>query len=263
MLLLRGIHCDVVVLAVLADDLTFVDLVARDDEEVAAVLQVQQRIAGRSAGVAGHQHAVHATGQLAHHRTVLAETVMQHRFAFGRGQQSVAQADQAAAGRKELQVAVPLVLAHVLQDAQTRAEQFHYLAHHRFRHVHRDRLERLHGHAVDFVGDDVRFADLQFETFAAHVLDEHAQVQQTAPADDDAVGLTGFFESHGDVAEHLAIEPVADLAAGDVLAFPAAERAVVRDEEHLQRGFVDWHRRQRFGVRLGAKRIADVDFRKA
>ena len=73
--------------------------------------------------------------------------------------------------------------------------------------------------------DDLGPADLQLVALAAHRLDEHGQLQLAPAGDLDDVGRVGLVDADGDVAEHLALEPLAQVAGREVpalLARPAA-----------------------------------------
>ena len=80
-----------------------------------------------------------------------------------------------------------------------------------------------------------------------------------AAHDPERVGGGGVLYLQGHVLEQLAVEPVADLAAGDVLALTAGQGAVVDREGHLNGGVVDLDEGQ--GLHLGgvAQGVADGD----
>jgi hypothetical protein len=90
-----------------------------------------------------------------------------------------------------------------------------------------------------------RLGDGQLVAFAAHVLQQDGQVQ-FAPAHDleDAV-FAGSFTRSATLELQFLLQPVPDLAAGDVLAFAAGQRAGVDAEVHGQRRLVDLEHRQR------------------
>ena len=113
-------------------------------------------------------------------------------------------------------------------------------------------------HAVDGLGEHARLADGQLIAFAAHVLDEDGEVQFAAARDAEHVGVGGFFDAQRHVALELAHQALADLAAGDELAFLAGERRGVHLEIHDQRRLVHGDRRQRIRLVDVANRIADV-----
>ena len=109
----------------------------------------------------------------------------------------------------------------------------------------------------------VRGADLQLVPFAAHRLDQDGQVHLAAAHDAERVGRGRILDLEGDVLEQLAVEAVADLAGGDVLALLAGKRRVVDREGHLDRGVVDLDKGQRLHLAGVAQRVADGDVRQA
>ena len=143
------------------------------------------------------------------------------------------------------------------------AERFHDAALVGFLDVDGQRLEGLVHHAVDGLGEHAGSRHGQLVAFAAHVLDEDGQVQFAAAGDAEHVGVGGFFDAQRDVALQLAHQALADLAAGDELAFVAGERRGVHLEVHDQRRLVDRDRRQALGLVDVADRIADVHVRDA
>ena len=65
----------------------------------------------------------------------------------------------------------------------------------------------------DLSRDDVRLADRQFVTLAAHRFDQHAQVQQPAAGDGKTFGPFDRLDAQGDVPLQLAHQPVAQVPA--------------------------------------------------
>ena len=94
--------------------------------------------------------------------------------------------------------------------------------------------------AVDLVEDDARLRHRELVAFAAHVLEQDRQVQLAAAHHlEDAVLVGVAAPCSATLRLQLAVEPVADLPAGDELAFAAGERRVVDAEVHRQRRLVD------------------------
>ena len=97
----------------------------------------------------------------------------------------------------------------------------------------------------------------ELEAFAAHGLDEDAELKLAAAGDLHGVALLGFRHLEGDIAFGLAQQAVADHAARDLRAFGAGERRIVDPEGHGKRRRIDrlsWKR----GVDLGrADRVRD------
>src|SRR5690606_3413896 len=122
-------------------------------------------------------------------------------------------------------------------------------------------FDRLHRLAVDLLDDHFRTRDGELETFAAHVLDQHRQVQFAAARDQELVGILELFDPQGDVVHGLALQPVLDLAAGEELAtrqvLAAGERRVVDLEGHRDRRLVDGQRRQCLGLVERADGVGD------
>ena len=111
------------------------------------------------------------------------------------------------------------------------------------------------------MGQDMGRADLQLVAFAAHRLDQDGQVHFAAAHDAEGIGGRGILDPQGHVLEQLAVQAVADLAGGDVLALLARKRAVVDREGHFDRGVVDLDKRQRLDLGGVAQRVADRDIR--
>jgi len=127
----------------------------------------------------------------------------------------------------------------------------------------REPLVGLAADPVDLALDDLGLADGQLEALAAHVLEEHAEVQEAAARDMELVGGVAGRDAERDIGLELAVEAFGDLPAGDELAFLAAERAVVDAEDHVERRLVDLHARHRQRVVGVADGVADVDLAEA
>src|SRR5208282_2856172 len=102
-------------------------------------------------------------------------------------------------------------------------------------------LDRFHQFASFFVvlGDDLRFADHQFVTFAAHHLDQDGKLQLAAAQNLERVGAPRLFHAQRDVGEQLFFQALTQVARGDVGAFASAKRRRVDGEEHGNRRLVD------------------------
>ena len=118
-------------------------------------------------------------------------------------------------------------------------------------------LVRLVLDAVDLLDHDARTRDGDLVAFAAHVLEQHAEVQFAAAVDLELVRVVRFLDAQRDVGQRLAEQSLADLAAGEVLAFAAGERRGVDLERHADRRLVHDQRRQRLGLCRIAERVGD------
>ena len=112
---------------------------------------------------------------------------------------------------------------HVLHLALAAAQVLHDHADVLLGHVDDDVLDRLHELVVDALEDDLGARDLELEAFAAHRLDQDAEVQLAAARDLEDVGAVRRLDAQGDVGADLARQALADVAGGDVGAFLAGE----------------------------------------
>src|SRR5205085_10814967 len=95
LLLLRGVHVEIVGPRVLADDHPFVELVARLDEQRAALLEVEDREAGRAAAAVRDERAGRARAELALPGLPALEHVVEDPRTARLGEELGAEADQA------------------------------------------------------------------------------------------------------------------------------------------------------------------------
>ena len=95
--------------------------------------------------------------------------------------------------------------------------------------------------------------DRELEALAPHGLDQNAELQLAAARHLDRVLVGGFGDLERHVALGLAEQPVADHAAGDLVAFGAGERGIVDPERHGEGRRIHRLGRQR----IGDLRIAD------
>src|SRR5437899_4966137 len=104
--LFGGVHVHVVRARVLPHDHALVDVLTGADEERAALLQVQQRVARRRAASVGHERARGPGAKLAAPRLEPVEDMVQHAGATRLGQELRAEADERP-GRHEVLEAHP------------------------------------------------------------------------------------------------------------------------------------------------------------
>ena len=194
----------------------------------------------------------------------MVEHVEQQARALGQGAELGLETDQAARRDFIVQPHAPAaVRLHVLQLALAHAQAIHHAALVHFLDVHHQLLDRLHLLAVDFLDDDFRARHGQLVAFAAHVLDQHRQVQLAAAGDQELVGVGAFLDLQRHVVQRLALEPLADLARGDELAaalvLVAGERRIVDLEGHADGRLVDGQRLQRLGRVELAHRVGNAE----
>ncbi len=243
------VHDKVVVVDMFADNLTGVDLLARVDEELAAVLQLVNRVGVGRARLHRYHRAVKAAGNISLVRLVLLEAVSHNRLALTCRQYVGAEADNAARGDVELDVHAVGLTLHRRHFALAACNHVDHLACKLFGHVYCKLLDRLAFHAVNLLVDYLRLTHLKLVTLTAHCLDEYRQVEHAAPADNPFVsGVLKGSHAQGEVLFEFFLQAVVDVAAGDELSFLAEERRVVDGEQHAHRRLVDGYRRQRLRV---------------
>ena len=226
LLLLGRVDVHVARPAVLADDHPLVDLDAGADEQLRALLEVEQPVGVRRPGPVADQHAGRPVRDLAGPRAVALADLVQQRRAARLGQQLAAIADQPAHREHELEPDAAVgVGGHLLQAALAAGQRALDLADVVGRDVDGDPLVRLVDLAVDLAQEHLRPDDLQLEALAAHLLDQDRQLELAAAADLERVARLGRVDLDRDVAEDLVLEARLDLAARDVLALAARTAA--------------------------------------
>ena len=243
----------------LADDLPFIDGLARADEQGAALLEVFQSVGGRAARFRGNHDPVGTARNVAAHRLVIVEVVVHDRLAAGGIQEPRAQANQAAGRDREFDVRHLAARIHLEAFAAPVADSFHNGADARRRRVDDQVLDGFHHLAVHLFGDDARLADRKFEPLAAHVFQQDGQVQQAAAGDEELVAaFLARPHAQGNIRFQLLHQTLAQLPAGDVRSRLADERRIVDAEEHVKRRFIHVDRRQGDRVIEVGNRVADV-----
>ena len=233
------VHRDVVLARVLADYLSFVNGVHRRDEEASAVLELVDRVGIGRARLARDDRTVGAHLDLADPRFEVLQTVRHDRLARRGGEHVRPQADDAARGNVELQTHAVAVRGHVLQRALALGGQLDHRARAFLGTIDRHLLDGFALAAVDLLDDHAGLSHLQLVPFAAHRLDEHREVQHAAAEDVERIGRRAGRHAQREVLLQFAVQPLLDMARGDVFSVLAEEGRVVDREEHRHRGFVD------------------------
>ena len=116
--------------------------------------------------------------------------------------------------------------------------------------------------AVDFFLDHLRSGDTQFKTLAAHVLDQHGQMQLAATGHLELVGAVTRLHPQRHIVDQLPLQALLDVARGDVLALAAGEGGVVDLEGHADSGLVNrqgGHGLHQRGIAQGVGNIQALD----
>ena len=91
-------------------------------------------------------------------------------------------------------------------------------------HVDHGPLERFVTRPVDLPNDDLGTAHLELVPLTPHRLDEDRELELAATGDLDDVGRIGLLEADRHVAQHLAVEALAQVSGGEELPLLAGER---------------------------------------
>ena len=247
LLFLDDVHVQIGIARVLADDHAFVDFRAGRHEDLAALLQIEDRVAGGLARAVGDQRPGGTRGNIALPLDVAVEQRVHDGGAARIGQHLAAQPDQAARRHMELQAhAAGAVIDHLVHLALARAELFDHHADEVLRavddqHVPCGSLQL----AVDGLGQDLGLAHRQLVAFAAHHLDQDGELQFAAAHHLERVGAARLLHADRDVGQQFLVQAVAQIARGHVLPFAARERRGVDGERHRDGGLVDLDLRQR------------------
>ena len=167
--------------------------------------------------------------------------------------------EQTARGDKEFKAHTRTHCAHMKQLALPLAHALEHRTGHILGNIDNEALDGLVAHAVDLLIEHLGCADLEFISLAAHRLNEDGEVHLSSAADAKGVRGVGIFDTQGDVAQQLAVQPVAQVAGRDELALFARERRIVDREDHLHRGIGDLDKGNGIDAVKCADGIADVD----
>src|SRR5690606_1310526 len=241
LLALDGVDHQVVIAAVYADDHAFVQRFAGADKHAAAVLELPERIGHGFAIVLADQHAITAFADRPFaHRRVLVEYVAHEAGAASQRQELILEPDQAARRNQVFEPgAATAVGLHILQVALAAPELFHHPALMGVFYVNGKGFERLALDAVDVLEHHPGPRNGQFIAFAAHGFEQDGQVQFAAAGDLEHRIVAGVAHPQGHIGLQLALEAIAQLTAGDELAFTARQRRRVHHEVHRERRLVD------------------------
>ena len=178
---------------------------------------------------------------------------------------SPAEADHRAARHAVLDARAPEAgVRHLHHAAAALAEALGHDPDELLGHVDDDELHRLAELAVDRLGHDLGVAELQLVALAAHRLDEDRELE-LAPAEHlEGVRRLRIVDADGEVLLRLALQPLAQVAARQVLGLLAlaGEGGRVDAHAHLDRRLLDVDAGKSAPLPAGIlvdDRVADVD----
>jgi hypothetical protein len=245
---LDRIHDQIVVPAVDPDHHAFVHALAGAHEHPPALLQLPQRIRDRIAVLGGNQHAVAPLGNVALHGRVAVEDVARESRPARQVHELALKSDQPASRNAVVEARASSAIGfHVQELAAACAERFHDRALVPVLQVDGELLEGLAALAVALLQHHARPGHCKFIAFAPHVLEQDGEMQLAATKDRKHVGIRGVLDPERHVGQQLAREPLAQVAAGDVLPVAPGQRRSIDLELHRQRRLID--RDQRQGLR--------------
>ena len=228
----------------LADDHALIDLGARRDEQLATLFQVPQRIRHRFAVAGRDQHAFAAAFERAFVGRIAVEHAVDDAGAARVGEEFAVIADEAARRCEEHKARLARAgRAHVLQFAFAQRNLFDDDARIGIVHVDGDFFDRLQTLAIlAGLENHARTRDRKLEAFAAHLLDENAELEFAA-AGHFISAFAGLMHLDGDIAFGFAQQAVADDAALHLVALAARERGIVHRQRDRQSRRIDRDRR--------------------
>ena len=258
---LAYVYVDVYGFAALSDDHTGVNFFAGADEELSALLRVEKAVCNSSSRFERDQRALLAVNDVALIRRIAVEDRIHNAVSLGIRKEIASVADQTAGRDGELESGVTSIDdPHVEQLTLALTEFLDDGSGEFLGNVDKAGLHRLKELSVFiFLVDDLGFADRELIAFTAHCLDEDGEMKLAAAGYLKGFGRICIFHTQGHVRIELSVQPVTEVAAGDILAVFAGERGVVDAEGHRDRGLrnlLERNSRRRIGR---ADRITDME----
>ena len=180
-------------------------------------------------------------------------------FALRRGEEVRAEAHEAAGRNLELEQGPVTTGLHADQGALAAGREFDGGADELLGDLDGEVLDGFAALAADGLVEDLRLAYLEFEALAAHRLDEHRQVENAAPVDDEGVGIEAGLHAEGQVLLEFPVEAVLYVPGGHIFPILSEEGGIVDHEEHGHRRLIDGDRRQGLRVLDVGDRVADLE----
>ena len=179
---LADVDVDVHGLAALPHDHACVDFIAGADEELAALLGIEETVSDCGPCFKGDQGSLLAVSDISLVGRVLVKDRIHYAVALGIGEEIASVSDQAAGRNRELKSRITAVYdAHIEKFALALAELLDYVAGKFLGNIDKAGLHRLEELSV-FVSliDDFCLTDREFITFAPHCLDQNGKVKFSA-----------------------------------------------------------------------------------
>src|SRR5665811_438703 len=124
-------------------------------------------------------------------------------------------------------------------------------------HIDGEFLNRLTDLAVDFFGDHLGLANLKLVALSSQGLDKYREMKLAA-AGEYIIAVLIDLHSQGDVGFQFPLDPLENLAAGNILPLHTGQRRSIGANGHLQGRLLDLDDRQHFGVVAVGDCLADT-----
>ena len=199
LLFLADIQFDVFLLRIFPDDHTGIYFFARTDEQITAILCVEQTISNGFAGFKCDQGTLFAVADLTFKRCIAFKNRVDDTVAFGIGHKLATITDQTAGRDHKLQTGVAAAgSAHIQELALAGAQFFNNCSGEFFRNINVSSFHRLGLPTVlVFVVKHFCFTYGKLIAFTAHILDQHGQMQLATSGYLEGFGGIGFFHTKG------------------------------------------------------------------
>ena len=256
---LAGVHVDIILPAVLADNHTLVDRITRGDEKLAPRLEVEQGIRHGVASPVGYNGA----GETAREPTpvfFITQEVRAHNAgALGIGEKLVTIAYQPPRRYVELDShpaggVVDVVDHPAFADGELLGGDSEIV----LVAIDKKVLDGLQHRAVPLLIDDLGPAHTHLKSFAPHCLNEDGELELAPALDDEAVFLRRYLHLYCHVAQGLLDEALMDPGGLHVRALGACQRRAIGNDAHGHGGLIHHYSLQSLGVLLGTDSVADL-----
>ena len=180
---------------------------------------------------------------------VALEDVVEDAGAAGFGKELRVKADERACGHEVLLAHPPgPVVDHVLETAFTQRQKLSDDSEIVLRDIDGQPFDRLAELSVHQLRDDLRLADGQLKSFAAHRLNQDRQLELASPLHLPGVRPVRRTHPDGDIAHHFRIQAVPDQTRGQLRSIVSRHWRGVDPDRRRKAGLVDVRDRKWAGV---------------
>ena len=216
---LANIYIDIHGFAALSDDHTGVNFFAGADEELSALLRIEEAVCYSSSRFESDQRTLFAVNDITFIRRIAVEDRVHNTVSLCIRKEIASVADQSPGRDGELESGVTAVDdPHVEQFALALTELLNDGSGEFLGNVYKAGLHRLKELSVFiFLVDDFGLADRKFIAFTAHCLDEDGEMKLAAAGYLKGFGRICVFHTQRNVSVELSVQPVTNVAACYIL----------------------------------------------